>query len=472
MGDLLSMEALESSICRESFYEFVKRFWFIIIPERPVWNWHIKYLCDELQVMAERVIREEDKEYDLIINIPPGTTKSTICSVMFTPWIWTRMPTARAIYGTHTAPLSLDLSRKARMIVASQKYKDLFPEIVLSDDQATKGHFVNTMNGARLATMVGGAITGFHAHFIFVDDPLDPQGAASSQEIVTANNWMSETLPTRKIDKGIAVTTLIMQRLHQADCTGELLAQTKAKLKHICLPAELSNKVSPVELRDRYVDGLLDPKRLSAEILAEMADKLGEFGYAAQFDQSPVPRGGGEFKTGRIEIEMAPPNKFKRKVRYWDKAGTRGGGAYTVGVLMGVDKNGFVWVLDVVRGQWDSFDREQILKQTAKMDGVSTSVYVEQEPGSGGKESAENTIKSLIGFKVYADRPTGDKETRAEPFAVQVNGANVKMLKAAWNKVYLDELMYWPASKYKDQVDASSGAFAKVIKGKRRAGAL
>ena len=221
MGDLLSMEALESSICRESFYEFVKRFWFIIIPERPVWNWHIKYLCDELQVMAERVIREEDKEYDLIINIPPGTTKSTICSVMFTPWIWTRMPTARAIYGTHTAPLSLDLSRKARMIVASQKYKDLFPEIVLSDDQATKGHFVNTMNGARLATMVGGAITGFHAHFIFVDDPLDPQGAASSQEIVTANNWMSETLPTRKIDKGIAVTTLIMQRLHQADCTGE-----------------------------------------------------------------------------------------------------------------------------------------------------------------------------------------------------------------------------------------------------------
>lgn len=264
-----------------------------------------------------------------------------------------------------------------------------------------------------------------------------------------------------------------MQRLHEDDPTGEWLSRSKGdKIKHICLPAELSDKVSPPEIVEKYINGLLDPIRLSVSVLKESKEDLGEFGYASQFDQNPVPRGGGEFKTSMIDIQTVPPFHFVRKVRYWDKAATKDAGAYTVGVLMGRDRDGFFWILDVIRKQWDSSERERIIKQTAEIDGVSVRVYVEQEPGSGGKESAERTVRMLAGFNAYADRPTGSKEARAEPFAAQVTGGGVKMVRAPWNRDYINELMYWPMSKYKDQVDASSGAFMKLTEGRKRAGAL
>lgn len=475
----VSKEALKAGICRDSFYEFVKEFWDTVIPEEPVWNWHIKYLCDELQILAERVFRNEAKAYDLIINIPPGSTKSTICSVMFPAWVWTRLASARLICGSYTSPLALDLSRKSRLIVNSEKYRQLFPEIELSDDQATKSLYTNTANGGRLATMVGGAVTGFHAHFIIVDDPLNPKKAASDADLKSANDWMRETLPTRKVDKKVAPTILIMQRLHQNDPTGNWLERLKkdpesGTIKHINLPAELNDQVSPKEVIPKYEenDGLLDPIRLSKDILREQEAALGPYGYAGQYEQRPVPRGGGAFKPERIIVETTPPRNFVMRVRYWDKAGSRGEGAYTAGVLIGKDRHGYFWVLDVKRGQWDAQERNQIIRQTAAMDGEAVYVYTEQEPGSGGKESAQITIRELAGYKVYAERPVGDKELRAEPFAIQVNGGNVKMLQAAWNYAYTEELQYFPHSTYKDQVDASGGAFAQVNKVKKKRGAL
>jgi predicted phage terminase large subunit-like protein len=284
---------------------------------------------------------------------------------------------------------------------------------------------------------------------------------------------MKETLSTRKVDKGVSVTILIMQRLHEIDPTGDWIKRaTKEDLKHINLPAELSETVEPPELKERYVDGLLDPIRLSKKILEQQKRDLGEFGYACQFDQTPIPRGGGEFKTSQIQVELAPPGKWLRRVRYWDKAGTKDGGCYTAGVLLGMDRFKNVWILDVKRGQWDAFEREQIIKQAAEVDGDLVSVYVEQEPGSGGKESAQSTIRNLMGHKIYADRPTGNKQARAYPFACSVNGGMVHMIKGEWNYAYINELMHWPISAFKDQVDASSGAFNHLAKPKRKAGGM
>ncbi len=473
MSLTLSKEELQGAICRESFYDFLQTFWDVIIPEKPTWNWHLKYLCEELQRMAERVFQNEPKDYDLIINIPPGSTKSTICSIMFPAWLWTRMPTCRTICGSHTASLALDLSRRSRLVLTSDKYLKLFPDVRLADDQSAKGYYVNTKNGGRLATMVGGAVTGHHAHFIIVDDPLDPKRAASEADLKSANDWMRETLPTRKVDQSISPTILIMQRLHQNDPTGEWLERSKGNgIKHICLPAEESLSVSPSILRTEYRDGLLDPVRMSKKILEEARQELGEYGFSAQYDQTPIPRGGGEFKIDRIVLDERPRSDFVRRVRYWDKAGTRGGGCYTAGVLMAVDKGGIFWILDVIRGQWDAYEREKIIKATAEADGRPTEIGVEQEPGSGGLESAENTVRNLAGFIVFKDRPQGDKMVRADPFIVQVNGGNVRMVKGEWNRAYLDELLYWPHSKYKDQVDASSGAFMRLIHPRRRIGAL
>jgi predicted phage terminase large subunit-like protein len=128
-------------------------------------------------------------------------------------------------------------------------------------------------------------------------------------------------------------------------------------------------------------------------------------------------------------------------------------------------RDGTFVVADVRRGQWSALDRERVIKQTAEVDrGLypTTKIYLEQEPGSGGKESAEASVRMLAGYSATADRVTGAKEIRADPFAAQWQAGNVKLVRGDWNRNYLDEHEHFPAGKYKDQVDASSGAFNKI----------
>lgn len=475
VGYSVSETGLVASLCRTSFFDFVKEFWEIVIPEAPVYNWHVEYLCNEIQEVLERVFVVEKKKYDLLVNIPPGTTKSTIASVMLPAWVWTRMPTARGIFGSFAADLSLDLSRKTRDIILSEKYINAFPDIVLRNDQNTKSYFINTKGGWRKAVGTGNMITGFHGHYHTIDDPIDPKAALSEADLKATNSWMNETLSTRKVNKEVCPLILIMQRLHQNDPSGNLMERMEQgrKVKHICLPGELTAKVSPVELRERYVDGLLDPIRLTRSVLAEQEDTLGQYGYAGQILQHPIPPGGGMFKIDRLWERCKPaPDKLVQSVRYWDKAATPDAGCYTVGFKMGVDKEGNYWILDVQRFQKSSEEREKIIEAVAASDGKDVLIGLEQEPGSGGKESVESTVRRLAGYRMRVDRPTGDKTLRADPFSVQVNKGNVYMTPNAWNTALLSEMEYFPHSTYKDQVDAGSGAFNLLSKPRIKVGAL
>jgi len=472
----VSENDLIRSICKESFYHFVLEFWETIITEKFICNWHIPYLCNELQNVAERVFAGKPKDYDLIINVPPGSTKSTITSVMYPAWIWTRNPSIKFIGTSYGADLAEDLSRKNRDIILSDKYRACWPDVVIREDQNAKSYFLNTFGGFRIAVGTGG-ITGYHGHFIVVDDPINPKEAASEADLKKANVWMNETLSTRKVDKANTPTILIMQRLHQNDPTANMIETSIAgRIKHICLPAEESDQILPVSLVQKYRKGLLDPVRLSADILKEAKKRLGEYGYAGQFGQHPVPIGGGMFKTDRIQFEIPPderdPRKWVKIIRYWDKAGTAGGGMFTVGAKMGKDIQGRIWLLDIRRGQWDSSRRESVIKQTAELDGRDLWIAIEQEPGSGGKESKDSTIRNLAGWKVLVDRPVGDKVMRADPLSIQVNNGNFFMRPAEWNLDYIDEMKFFPHSRFKDQVDASTGAFAQLVKEKRIIGAL
>ena len=121
----------------------------------------------------------------------------------------------------------------------------------------------------------------------------------------------------------------------------------------------------------------------------------------------------------------------------------------------------------VLKGKAPAFEREEVIKQTADLDGVTVPVVVEQEPGSGGKESAERTIRMLSGYIVSADKVTGNKEFRAEPYAAQVQAGNVKLLSATWNRQFIDEHEEFPSGPYADQVDSAAGAFAKLTLGTR-----
>jgi predicted phage terminase large subunit-like protein len=455
---------LIASICKRSFYDFVLEFWNVLEPTPFQNNWHVKYLCDELQVIMGRVFLGLPKLYDLIINISPGSTKTTIVSIMLPSWVWTRMPNAAIIGASHCDDSAMEPSRKNRAIIKSEKYAACFPEIKIALDQDAKGFFVNTKVGTRYACgLEGGSVTGRHGHVIIIDDPINPKKGRSEADTQTANTQIKETLNNRRKDPIVTPIIMIMQRLAENDPTGMMLREWPFPIKHICLPAEITDDIKPPELKKYYVDGLMFPGRHTRGFL-ESQKGMGEFFYAGQYLQSPIPLGGAMFHVDRLNIESVAPQKWKMRMRYWDKAGTKDAGAYSVGALMGLDTDGRFWVLDIIRGRWDTSARERTIKQTAQLDGHGIVVGIEQEPGSSGKESMENTVRNLAGYKVRVDRPTGDKSQRADPYSTQVNAGNVYLVRGEWNRAYVEELRFFSLenSKYKDQVDASSGAFKFV----------
>lgn len=467
-----------------SLYHFIQWFWPVVCNQEFVGNWHIEFLCKELEEIARRVANREQKLHDLLINVPPGTSKTLVCSILFPAWCWSQWYWMRFITASYSGALSLESAEYCRDLIRSSQFKAIYPEIDIKEDKDTKTNFKIVkkdwwhghihklpqifQGGNRYSTSVGGTLTGFHADIIIWDDPINPTQSISDKERDIANRWIDHSLPTRKTDKGISVIIGIMQRLHQDDPTGHILKKNKKNIRHISLPGEIRNygdNVLPVELVKYYKDGLLDPIRLSWAHLKDLESDLGQYGYAGQIGQDPTPPGGGMFHVDSMIIIHNKPdhNQIKQVVRYWDKAGSEGKGAYTAGVKMAVLKSGIFVVLDVKRGQWGTAKREQIIKSTAVADGYDTVIHIEQEPGSGGKESAEGTIRNLVGFSCRADKPTGDKVFRADPYSVQVNNGQFQIVVGDWNHDFIEEHRFFPYSKFKDQVDASSGAFNHLV---------
>ena len=409
--------------------------------------------------------------------MPLGSTKSLLVSVFFPAWVWKRMPSARYIGASYGKSLAVDLSLKCRDVVVSKRYA-AETGLKLREDQNSKGYFINDRGGMRMGVGTGG-IAGFHAHFIGIDDPLDPNAALSEADVKACNFWV-DNLFQRKVNQAVSLVILVMQRLRQNDPAGVMLERVKfgERVRHVCLPAEETEWISPPECRAFYVDRLMDPKRLPWDVLA--SKKLqGDFKYSGQYLQRPTPVGGSKFKIERIHIVSAdqaprPTDWLKPVVRYWDKAGTGGKGCYTVGGKMGVDKRGRVWILHCKRGQWADSEREETIKEVAKADGVDVRQWVEQEPGSGGKDSAQMTRRNVVsvGSVCLLDLPKGAKELRWDPLATAVNSGVVYMVEGNWNQALLDELEFVPNSTYKDQADALSGAYAALTDDKKEVSAF
>lgn len=475
---------LQREINNRSLYEFIQYFWHIVSPHKFSKNWHIELICKELERLANDVAFRRPRENDLIINVPPGTTKTITVSIMFPAWCWTKWFWMRFITASYTEKLALESAEYCRDLVLSDEFQTLYPEISIREDKNTKSNFKIVKRregqggkgrpsqlisgGSRFSTSVGGSLMGFHGDIIIVDDPINPQQAVSDIELPNVNRWMEQTLPTRKTSKEITPTVLIMQRLHQDDPSGHILSKEKENIRHICLPGEIKNFadfVRPPEAKEFYIDDLLDPNRMSWRALKDLEADLGQYAYAGQVGQNPVPPGGGMFKVDQLSVMTSMPHQSQivKTVRYWDKAGTDNAGAYTAGVKMSLLLGGKWLIEDIRRGRWGTDQREAIIKSVAEADGDRVHVWIEQEPGSGGKESAEATIRNLAGFCVYADKPTGNKVFRADPFSVQVNNRNVILLTGIWHRDFIDELRFFPNSTYKDQVDASSGAFQKLL---------
>jgi predicted phage terminase large subunit-like protein len=264
-----------------------------------------------------------------------------------------------------------------------------------------------------------------------------------------------------------------MTRWNEDDLAGWLLAQeedddddlTQEKWHVVCLPAIAEDALTfpetcTVESDFRAKGEPLCPERYPIPKLLKKKAK-GARDFDALYQQRPTAKEGLFFHVTELQIVYAVP-VGGRSVRGWDKGATEGDGDPTAGVKITKGPDGLFYVEDAVRGQWNTANRDKQIKQTAELDGRPCKQKGEQEPGSGGKESAENFIRLLAGFSVSTERSTANKEERADPFSSQVNAGNVRLLRGKWNKDYIEELRQFPNGAHDDQVDASSLAFNEL----------
>lgn len=447
-------------------------------------GWHIEAMCDHLEAVTYGDITR------LMINIPPRHTKSLLVSVIWPMWEWLHYPESQFLLASYSHNLTKRDNVRARRLFYSARYQELIaahqPGLVLVGDQNTKIKYENSSQGYRLATSVDGGLTGEGGDKIIIDDAHNVRDGESETKRLACLAWWDEAMSTRLNDADTGAYVIIMQRVHQADLCGHILDDPdEAKdWDHLCLPIryEGHNRViSSLGYTDPRTkeDEILCPGRYSESALTKLERRLGAYGRAGQLQQNPGGRGQGIFKAERIAIiQGLNPNFVTGSIRYWDKAGTEGGGgARTAGVLMhlmksnGENENGRIIVEDVVKGRWSYAEREARILQTAKLDALkygpgNVEIIVEQEPGSGGKESAERTILALRGHVARAERPVGDKEKRAEPFSIAVENGDVSCVAGDWvggKDGYIKELEMFPGGKYKDQVDSSSGAYSNLV---------
>lgn len=391
-----------------------------------------------------------------------------------------RNPNGRIIAGSYNSDLAALFNRDVQRIIDSPEYGKIFPATSLYGKNVrsdAKGMYIRNSDafeivghgGSYRGAGVGVGITGRGYDLGIVDDPI--KDAKEANSITYRNNleeWYQATFLTRQQKNSAIVLTLT--RWHEDDLAGRILALAKNNADAdqwvvLNLPAIAEQPIPDYD--PRQIDGPLWLDEFDSAFLRSQRASVGTYFWNALYQQRPKAPEGNRIKRVWLPIvPIAPAEARKAKrTRYWDKGGTQDGGAYTAGVLL-FEWDGITYIEDVVRGQWSAGEREATIKQTAELDAqrygkTNVSIYIEQEPGSGGKESAEATIKNLKGFKIYKDRPSGDKDTRIDPFAVQAEAGNVRLIEGAWNYAYIEEMVAIPNSKYRDQGDATSGAFNK-----------
>lgn len=446
---------VEREACKGSLFEFVQSFWSVIIPEEPVFNWHIPYLCEELEKLAVYIVNREKKPYDIIINIPPGTTKSTIVTIMFPAWLWTQDPTIRIITNSYSADLSIEHATKSRDIITSDKFKRLFPEVVLRRDKSGKGNYENTKTGARYTTSTGGTITGKHAHIIINDDPLNPAQAYSDTMRATANEH-TKTLASRKVNKKNTPTITIMQRLHEDDVTGYLLSKKGESIRHLNLPAELSNKVLPEEVREKYIDGLLDPVRLDREVLEEQKVDLGSRAYSGQYEQNPIADGGNIIKSAWFKhISRAEFERLRQyePIHFWaDTAYTDNTENDPTGIIGACMIGNTIYIVNGKKVNLGFPELIRFLPRFLRDNGYTSESTLRIEPKANGisviqtlEQSGLNITRTLT--------PTDSKKSRLYAASPTIECGRVVIVDDSFSEEFVDEVCGFPAKVHDEYVD-------------------
>lgn len=286
------------------FATFVREAWQVIEPNELIWSWHMSAICMHLEAVRNGEISR------MLINVPPGASKSMLTSVLWPAWCWTTEPELRFLCCSHSLDLALRDSVRCRRLLQSEWYQSFWP-LELVGDQNAKGKYENNYNGFRQA-VAAGSVTGARADHFIIDDPHSVESAASEAMRASTTDWFLEAVPTRlnrpapvynsdgEIVKPASTITIIMQRLHEDDVSGLCLSRNLG-YEHLMIPMEFEperrcyTSIGFQDPREEAGD-LMFPARFPIEVVERDKKALGPYAYAGQMQQRPSPKGGGIIK--------------------------------------------------------------------------------------------------------------------------------------------------------------------------------
>lgn len=485
---------------QKNFASFVKQAWAHTPQSDPLeWNWHLDAICMHLESVARGEIS------NLVINIGPGHAKSILMAVLWPAWVWTWWPRCQFIFASYAEALAVRDSVRCRAVIESEWYVKNFSSRSgweMRRDQNAKGHFVNTLGGERFSTGIGG--TGRRAHIIGIDDPIDASERHSKAARDSANEWIGNTISQRFVDPKQPRVALIMQRLHQEDPAGYVLAG--GGWEHLMLPSEYEPQRKSVTHRKIVRDGvlrrekfwedprtvegdLLFPQRFSKEVLEryKKPNELGAEGFAGQHQQNPTPSGGGIFAVSAWRYWTSDEATLMR-LGYAREAprprGAHEGPPRSVDfadleeILLSVDptfhetQSGsyvaiHVWgklgarrlLLDRVHKRMDFTETVQTLLHVIERWPRARRKLIEGKANGDAIISTLERAHGIIGLE--AVKVTGSKLQRAHAGQPYQSAGNVELPNGApWLEEYIAEHAAFPRGLHDDDVDAQSQALA------------
>lgn len=421
-----------------------------------------------IELLASRLERcRNGASKRLIINLPPRSLKSHAASVAFPAWLLGHDPALQIICASYGQDLADKHARDCRSLMSSAIYRDLFPQTALSPEKSTVNDFSTTKQGFRMATSVGGVLTGRGADVIILDDILKPDDALSETRRTAANEWFFHTLLSRLNSKQDGVVIIVMQRLHQQDLVGEVMEREPWDV--LALPAiDVEDEVLPYERMGcplsftRKAGEALHPERESIETLKRMRDSIGSYNFQSQYQQDPAAREGGLIKREWLhyyEPYQLQQARWPSILQSWDTASKSSEmNDYSVCTTWQII-DGCFYLMDVFRQRLEFPGlKRAVLELREKFEPLK--VMIEDRSSGTALIQALNS-EYVYGIKAYTPPPGCDKYMRFAAQAIHFEGGRVLLPKEApWLNDYIREITSFPGSKHDDQVDSTAQALA------------
>jgi predicted phage terminase large subunit-like protein len=418
-------------------------------------NWHLEAIAYQL----ERVRRGEIKR--LIINLPPRSLKSVTASIAFPAFVLGHDPSRRIVCISYSGDLAKKHANDFRAVLEAPWYRELFPGTRIGQkDSETEIEL--TARGSRLATSVGGTLTGRGGDLIIIDDPLKPDDAYSEAKRNAANEWFKSTLLSRLDDKRTGAIIIVMQRLHMDDLTGFVTSQSD-EWEILDLPAiaevEEHVPISDTKTYFRRVGEALSPEREPLSILEHMKSQLGSDAFSAQYQQRPVPPGGAMIKRDWIKRyqELPPQRERSLILQSWDTA-SKGGpeNDFSVCTTWVISRDGRWYLVDVWRKRVDYPALKAAVRELASQ--YAANRVLVEDAGAG-----TSLVQELLGKVdgIVAVMADGSKPTRMSVATAKFESGLVYLPeRESWLADFEAELFAFPGGRHDDQCDSVSQALS------------